>query len=781
MKKHIISASRFWLLFTLFFVFATKAVSSQLSAAMWITRWDYQNPDDIKKIVQNAADYGFNKILFQVRGNGTVFYHSKLEPWSEQFDYKDPGWDPLQIAIDLAHAHDIELHAWVNVYPAWCGFTPPKSYSQLYYTRPDWFLNDQSGKPRRLSFHYVWLSPTNPDVQDYLLNIFAEIYNGYNVDGLHLDYIRYPSEAYLPDKTSIHLFKKKFGTNYTNEPKIWADWCASSITKLVAQLYKNLKSHNQNMVLSASVMGNYIKGINQHHQDSHKWLDLGIVDAIYPMIYTNDNFLFREQLLQHKNTTPDANIFPGIYAYNATSLQNQVTLAYQCGSTGISIFSYEKLFPHHYPHSWMKNKILSQWQDLLMSPKDQIFADNIGKTGPVIDKVHTIPSTNHLETRFKIAAKIADPRGIPDDPQTLNRQGIFLYYGEDWPHTKGRAVKMSRINKSENWYLTDQSIPAQDSGLDFRCRIIALDTNSRSKKNNKRNMTFTDIWSLSILNPYQTYISKGTFGPILWYPTCIEIDSMGRIWIGTNGSDNKATIIVLNPDGTEAFFSPLDINQFHNKNTKSVSELTSLAFSPPSTMCIASANGTPRIHRINTNTGQVISEINLNFIPGKMDCDAKGRIFIVEKNVTRWHVLTPSGIELKGSPYGSYHRGTDIAVLDNSNHIFISDSTTNSIQCWQGKINGTMSKYNQFDDLKTIDTEAGIIKSNQDQYVAVPHGQGGLVTIFNKKSQPVEHLVGWPSNRNKTKNIGIAKSDRSLYVLEAASTGPSHLYLWLRN
>jgi len=174
--------------------------------ALWITRWEYENPGDVKRIIANAAALRFNVLLFQVRGDGTVGYPSQLEPWTDKLGGDDPGWDPLALAIELAHAHKMQLHAWVNVYPAWMGTRPPTNGEQLYFTHPEWLMVDEYGRPQRLNRHYVWLSPSHPDVPTYLLRLCREIYSKYNIDGLHLDYIRYPSPAYSHDAPPSPLF-----------------------------------------------------------------------------------------------------------------------------------------------------------------------------------------------------------------------------------------------------------------------------------------------------------------------------------------------------------------------------------------------------------------------------------------------------------------------------------------------------------------------------------------------------------------------------------------------
>ena len=163
------------------FLSSLSLASPSFTRAIWVTRWDWESPQDIEKIIINASYLHFNRIFFQVRGDGTTLYPSGLEPWSRKFDFKDPGWDPLETAINLAHKHGLELHAWANVYPAWAGDTPPAVYSQLYFTKPHWLMRDQFGNSSALNRHYLWLSPTNPQVAEYLLCVFAEIYQKYQI------------------------------------------------------------------------------------------------------------------------------------------------------------------------------------------------------------------------------------------------------------------------------------------------------------------------------------------------------------------------------------------------------------------------------------------------------------------------------------------------------------------------------------------------------------------------------------------------------------------------
>jgi len=168
--------------------------------AVWVTRFDYKSPTDVSSIIINCAQAGFTDIFFQVRGNGTAFYPSRVEPWAFELFGKEvsktgtnPGWDPLQMAASWAKRYRVRLHAYINVLPGWRGFEePPRSAGQLWTAHPDWFMVDSTGtKMKPTSAWYSFLNPAHPQVRDHLSKIAAELAR-YDIAGLHLDYIRFP-------------------------------------------------------------------------------------------------------------------------------------------------------------------------------------------------------------------------------------------------------------------------------------------------------------------------------------------------------------------------------------------------------------------------------------------------------------------------------------------------------------------------------------------------------------------------------------------------------------
>jgi len=336
--------------------------------AIWVTRYDYKTPADVVRIMDNCKQAGFNTVLFQVRGNGTVAYPSRIEPWSEEFGFKDPGFDPLALAVGEAHRRGLALHAWVNVMPAWRGEAPPPIRTQLYNAHPEWFFYD-SARRREPLVHvagserrkwYVSLNPCLPEVRRYLVRLMHEIVSNYPVDGLHLDYIRFPNESivtgeqipdYPRDPRSLALFNRETGSDPKVHPAAWKQWRADQVTRLVAQIQQMMKQTRPQAMLTAAVKSTPDGGL-PHFQDARRWVAQGLVDAIFPMNYTSsvDEFGARNAMWMAQRRPPQVWIVPGVNISEnkppreaAITTRKQMELSAQ--STGhFAVFAYSLLF-----------------------------------------------------------------------------------------------------------------------------------------------------------------------------------------------------------------------------------------------------------------------------------------------------------------------------------------------------------------------------------------------------------------------------------------------------
>jgi uncharacterized lipoprotein YddW (UPF0748 family) len=325
--------------------------------AVWVARFHYHYPDDIKTIMANCAAAGCNTVYWQVRGEATVAYPSKVEPWAREYDHADPGFDPLAIAVDAAHQHGLRIEAWINVMPGWKGEDPPPvglDPPQAYHAHPEWYLHDAAGRRQPLSDFYVILNPCLPEVRAHIAAVVREIVTQYDVDGIHLDYVRYAWDAtadaavkYPRDPRTLALYRSATGKRPDDDPRAWHDWRANQLTKLVARIRETIDQHRDGATLTAATWGNPERGYRDYLQNAVGWLRTGLLDAAAPMAYREDVADLAKDIAVYDRLAPGTRVVPGLGIYkHETAEQVRVQLAF-CAERGgaFSLFSYESLFP----------------------------------------------------------------------------------------------------------------------------------------------------------------------------------------------------------------------------------------------------------------------------------------------------------------------------------------------------------------------------------------------------------------------------------------------------
>ncbi|MGB9300460.1 MAG: family 10 glycosylhydrolase, partial [Anaerolineae bacterium] len=314
-------------------------------------------------IVSKAADANFNILLFQVRGQADAYYQSQHEPWADRLTGalgQDPGWDPLATAIDAAHQAGLELHAYVNVYPVWLGSDAPPAnttpqhmyhrFNNLYGNQ--WVQWHENGTPMGLNSSYLTASPGHPGVADHIVAVCRDILQKYDVDGLHLDYVRYSGPLYSHDPVSEQRFAQA-------QPAAWADWQRSQITQLVGRLYGELGRLRPHAALSVAAWPIYqdkwgwvtygsskYDGYDGYYQDSRGWLRAGKADFLAPMLYGTSvqNYLDRYQILVQDfvNESYGRHVYVGIHAgySDFSEIEKRIEIAREAGAQGQAIFAY---------------------------------------------------------------------------------------------------------------------------------------------------------------------------------------------------------------------------------------------------------------------------------------------------------------------------------------------------------------------------------------------------------------------------------------------------------
>lgn len=346
--------------------------------AIWVTRFDYKSPTDVASIIVNCARAGFTDIFFQVRGNGTAFYPSRVEPWAFELSGRDtaqtgtnPGWNPLQLAASWAKRYRVRLHAYINVLPGWRGMTsPPRAAGQLWTAHPDWFMVDSTGaRMRPTSEWYSFLNPAYPEVRNHLSQIAAELAR-YELAGLHLDYIRFPydykdvaGEVYKEasaseikkhsefsyDRRSVAAAQSRYGKRLSG--KHWNAFRREAVSKVVEELSSVFKTRRgPQMTTSASVLADFETGYQKAFQDSRLWAKKRFVDWLVPMNYNASLFDSRLKKMTHSlgRSATGRQLVMGINcAGDPEEIRRQIEVSRRAGCRGYALFAYSHLFKDH--------------------------------------------------------------------------------------------------------------------------------------------------------------------------------------------------------------------------------------------------------------------------------------------------------------------------------------------------------------------------------------------------------------------------------------------------
>jgi uncharacterized lipoprotein YddW (UPF0748 family) len=336
--------------------------------ALWVTRFDYDSEAKIARIMETAARANFNIIYFQARAAGDAYYRSTIEPCAALLCGKlggTPSYDPLEVAVREGHRRGLQVHAYLNALTGraagiegQCKPMPepdPGNPRHVLLDHPEYVMSDRTGRllPCPNSEEYVWLSPAFPEVRSRLAAVAADIARRYEVDGIHLDRIRYPGNAWSWDPAS----RAEFGKSPDRYPAEWKDYRTALVSRMVRETWDSIATVKPGLVFSAAVWGIYydkwqwktLAGKTDLMQDYRAWAREGYMDILVPMTYSRikarcariDWGCMLDEHLQGGERETGRQMYIGIDASKgAREIVNQIRLARSRGVTGMAIFSF---------------------------------------------------------------------------------------------------------------------------------------------------------------------------------------------------------------------------------------------------------------------------------------------------------------------------------------------------------------------------------------------------------------------------------------------------------
>ena len=334
--------------------------------AVWLDRGTIvkaRSEADLVKIFDRLANAGINTVFFETVNAGYTIHPSRIAPQQNPLVH---GWDPLKVAVKLAHARKMELHAWVWTFAVGNQrhniiLNQPKNDLGPVLSRyPDWAMSDRQGNKFHYSSGKVFLDPSNPGARRYLSLLLEEIATRYDVDGIHLDYIRYPFQNLNGSKTygygiaSRQQFKQLTGVDpvtLTPRSPLWSQWMGFRIKQIdsfVASVSQNLKQQRPELILSTAVFPmerrDRLTKIQQHWEE---WVRQEWIDMLVPMTYAADADHLHKLTLPLFSQVNQSNVLllPGIRLLNLPDIMalDQMQFLRGMPTEGYALFAAENL------------------------------------------------------------------------------------------------------------------------------------------------------------------------------------------------------------------------------------------------------------------------------------------------------------------------------------------------------------------------------------------------------------------------------------------------------
>ena len=238
-------------------------------------------------MVALAHETGLNTLFFQVRPESDALYMSSLEPWSRALtgtQGNDPGYDPLAVLLELAHAQNIEVHAWINPYRGSASAASATASNHVTRTLAAHAITYNGS---------IVMDPSSTAVRAHVVSVIEDIVTRYDVDGIHFDdyFYPYPNMAGtpFPDQASYDAYRMGGGTMTRG------DWRRDNVNALVREVHDLLLRTKPNVRFGISPFGIYrpgmpagIVGLDAYadiYCDAVHWMDEDWVDYVAPQLY----------------------------------------------------------------------------------------------------------------------------------------------------------------------------------------------------------------------------------------------------------------------------------------------------------------------------------------------------------------------------------------------------------------------------------------------------------------------------------------------------------------
>jgi uncharacterized lipoprotein YddW (UPF0748 family) len=355
----------------------------------------FDTKDQLEEFLFFVQAGRFTDVYCQVFRSGKSWFPSPMADDSPYREALSNSYDPLRETIDAAHREGKKVHAWINVLRV----NDNRQAAVLQLVGQRGILIDSTGhslldyeqdmihpvlRLARLDTAGIWLDPSSPVVRRYYVELISDIILQYpDLDGIHLDMIRYPFATglargqrldfgYHPEALASFARARGARKGSTINPRLgeaapaWDNWRRSQLTLMVFEIKELLNRLAPQMELSVAAIAWPDRAQLHALQEWPSWLAAGAVDTAIPMAYTVGTSDFRNLSRLAFINSGGRSTLMGIGAWLLVNYPEvaveQARSAVRYGNQGIVLFSYANL------HSKPGLKLVDRVSSLLLAP-----------------------------------------------------------------------------------------------------------------------------------------------------------------------------------------------------------------------------------------------------------------------------------------------------------------------------------------------------------------------------------------------------------------------------
>lgn len=343
------------------FVLCTELMSE---TGMWVVRDQLTSEQQIDSIFNFARRHHITHLFVQVRGRGRVLYQSHYEEKEDEAK----TFDALRYVLERNKDYGLKIHAWVNMFLIWSREDFPPEENHPVNRFRNHIIRDLGNQPlddiyrnmvKKGKIEGFYLSPANPDIQKYLVDILKEIVMKYPVYGIHLDYFRYPKLNFVLDFHFLNYLSNRYGITFGHfleenrrgdgfsieDYRGIAELMSRPLEDLLRQFREWQKKYYPEIVLSVAVKPNPAEALLYYYQNWDRWIENDLIDFVCPMNYTTNMDQFKKNCDILASRYSADKIWMGLAVYNKSwqSLRAQMECVQKTGFHHKVYFSYKYL------------------------------------------------------------------------------------------------------------------------------------------------------------------------------------------------------------------------------------------------------------------------------------------------------------------------------------------------------------------------------------------------------------------------------------------------------